>query len=160
MPITNYSDFSPTEHYAGHLASPVQPITARSAYNADSETIQYGLLVAKGAEADDAAILPADTDAGALGVNFLTNTYEKINDTLAGVEPDYPLTYIEKGDVWVQTSEAVSPSDSVYVHTAVGTNTPGQFTATAGTDTIELPNSKWLATTDGAGVAPCNITIL
>lgn len=160
MPITDYKDFSPTEHYAGQLASPVQPITARSAYNADSEVIEYGLLVAKGADADDAAVLPADTNAGALGVNYLTNTYEKLNDTLAGVSSGQLLTYIENGDVWVQTSEAVSPEDSVYVHTAAGTNTPGKFTATSGTDTIELPNSKWLATTDSAGVAPCNITIL
>lgn len=94
-----------------------------SSYAAE-ERIPFGCFVSLGTDKDEQVKLPAlaadITDVKAKrGVCVHDHSNENVQDGLApGVEAKKPVNVMQKGRVWVEVEQAVSPSDPVYVRFA------------------------------------------
>lgn len=155
MPITDYEDFKESIGFKGQCAT-ANRVKIRTGVNASSSNLDYGVAVSQGSNSWDSVSLPDGTNADIRGVVYLNNA--KLNDPEnPGIKPEDPCAIATEGDLWVRTDTAVSIGDSVYLHTGAGTDA-GVFTNTAGTNTIELSECRWLRDAE-EGVAPCQIVI-
>lgn len=139
----------------GGIAANTPPLQLRTGRNAEeSDGLQFGYAVALGDD-PQGAIIPADSTDKIIGV--VNQNHQTANDY---IEPNEEFAYLAKGDVFVVTAGGVSPDEPVYVHTKGGGTNAGKFgTASEGTDSVLLSDSRWLDETNAAGIAKLSLTI-
>lgn len=120
-----------------------------------------------------AAILDIETATGESrlveGIVVMSQAIEDQPANTLGVAdvnvPAYPANYafsvMRKGVVWVQSEQAVSPADPVFVRALVsGDEKPGNFRKDAdGTNAAQLKGARFASTTTGAGLVKVEIDL-
>lgn len=122
-----------------------------SSYAAE-ERIPFGRLVSLGTDKDLQVILPAvagdiTSIKAKRGVAIHDHSNENAQDGLdAGVEAKKPVNVMEKGKVYVEVEEAVTPSDDVFV---VFSGDKGIFRTDANTDkAAQLADARWVRSSE------------
>jgi hypothetical protein len=139
----------------GGIAANTPPLQLRTGRNAeDSAGLYFGYAVALGDD-PQGAIIPETATSKIIGV--VNQNHQTAKDY---IEPGEEFTYLAKGDVFVVTVGGVSPDDPVYVHSQGGGTNAGKFgTASEGTDSVLLSDSRWLDETEAGGIAKLSLTI-
>ena len=154
MPQTSVS-LKPAVSIAGMLADASMVKDADTYTNEEaSAELAFGRMVKQGTADDQAKVFAAQSDK-AVGVVLHSHAFAK-DDQLGttGLKPKVSFGALQKGKVWVEVDEAVSPADAVRFRATSSGGTPGVFrkTSSAG-NTILVNSGRWLSTTSGAGLA-------
>lgn len=128
-----------------------------------SAEIPFGVMLKQGS-ADNGCLLIADAGdvAEFIGVAVHSNAYNKDNELGdTGVKPDVAIGVLQKGTIWVEVEEAVTPLSTVRVRmVATGDEVFGAFRDTAD-DTTDCANigqfARYLTSASAGGLAQLQI---
>lgn len=173
MSQTSYSD-ELTQAQLGML-SDARENTVVSKYA--TAAIPFGRLVVRDA-ADNKVKLPAaaleilDANSESRPVEGIviatqaieeqpTNTLGVADANVPAYPANYPISVMRKGEAWVWSEQAVSPTDRVFVrHTASGNEKPGNFRKDADTaNAAQLKGARFASTTTAAGLVKVEIDL-
>jgi hypothetical protein len=71
-----------------------------------------------------------------------------------GIEDKQTVDLLTKGRIWVKTRVAVTPTDPVFFRVTTTPGVPGDWEIAAdGTETVAVPNARWLTTSVIGGLA-------
>lgn len=118
-----------------------------------SAEIPFGTAVVQGT-ADDGVLIPAAQANLVRGIVQHSHTYNKDNELgSTGLKPKVVFDCAEEGELYVATTEAVSPASAVRIFMSGGS--AGKFgkTASAGVSIDVSKFCQWKETTTGSGAA-------